>query len=134
MQKHKVKIVGIIFILTFLFVTSPLIIARAFRLALLPDKGKSFGCATCHTNPAGGGAKNKFGMDWERIAIPAGDKYTDVLANLDSDGDGFSNAEEFSADPVTKPWDPQSFPPQKPKAVTSRRKQFITWAKIKSQF
>ncbi len=129
MEKHKIKFFIVIF--AFLFIIPPFIIARAFRPDLLPDKGKSFGCATCHINPAGGGALNSFGNDYQRIAIPAGDKYTDALANIDSDKDGFTNAEEFSANPVTKPWDPQSFPPKKPNSINSKGKQYITWAKIK---
>ncbi|MGQ9610492.1 MAG: hypothetical protein ACUVWN_14425 [bacterium] len=130
MKKYNVIF---IFVFAFLFVIVPFIFARAFRLDLLPDKGKSFGCATCHINPAGGGALNAFGNDYQRIAIPAGDKYTDALANLDSDKDGFTNAEEFAANPVTKPWDANSFPPKKQNSVNAKNKQYTTWAKIKAK-
>lgn len=115
-----------------LAIIAPFLLARAFRLEKLPDGGKNFSCGTCHINPAGGGARNKFGADYERIAIPAGDKYTDDLAKLDSDGDGFTNTEEFSANPVTNPGDSNSHPPEKPKSITPKGKKYSNWGKIKS--
>lgn len=102
---------------------------RAFRIASLPDKGANFGCATCHTNPTGGGAKNSFGRDWEAIAIPKGDSYVPELASRDSDGDGFTNDEEFSAG--TNPGDPNSKPQKQ--AVTSKGKLPTFWGRIKSK-
>lgn len=113
-----------------LVLSSAAIWARAFRLDILPDKGKNFGCKTCHISPNGGGAKNPFGSDYERIAIPAGDKYTNALAKLDSDGDGWTNEQEFSAVPVTNPGDANSHPPT-PKAVVSKGKKYISWGSIK---
>jgi hypothetical protein len=89
-----------------LFVSIPLGSARPFRLGNLPDKGSHFGCGTCHVNPAGGGQRNPFGADYERIAIKAGDKYTKELGVMDSDKDGFSNDQEFDAG--TNPGDPTS--------------------------
>ncbi len=105
--------------------------ARAFRLDVLPDKGKNFGCKTCHISPNGGGTKNPFGIDYEKIAIPAGDKYTDALAKIDSDGDGWTNEQEFSANPVTNPGDANSHPPQTPKSVISKGKKYTIWGSIK---
>lgn len=70
---------------------------RPFRLGRLPDKGKNFGCGTCHVNPGGGGKTTSFGADYMKIAMAAGDKYTDDLGKLDSDGDGFTNDQEFDA-------------------------------------
>jgi hypothetical protein len=81
---------------------------RPFRMGMIPDKGKGFGCGTCHINPRGGGARNSFGYDYERIAIKAGEKYTGDLGSTDSDGDGVSNDQEFEA--VTHPGDPNSKP------------------------
>ena len=42
--------------------------------------------ATCHNDPAGGGAQNAFGKDYREIALPAGDRYTNELGQKDSDG------------------------------------------------
>jgi hypothetical protein len=86
----------------------PALSARPFRIAKLPDKGKNFGCATCHVNPNGGGKRNPFGRDYEKFGIAAGDMYSDHLAGLDSDGDGFTNDEEFAAG--TNPGDDKSKP------------------------
>ena len=100
---------------------------------MLPDKGVNFGCGTCHVNPAGGGPRNKFGQDFERIGIPAGDKYTDELAKLDSDEDGFTNQEEFDAKPPTRPGDANSHPEKKPKPslVKLKGKLITTWGRMK---
>ncbi len=74
----------------------------------IPDEGKNFGCLTCHTEAQGGKIRNPFGKDYERIAIPAGDKYVPELGILDSDKDGFTNNQEFEA--KTNPGDPNSKP------------------------
>ena len=82
--------------------------SRPFRIGKIPDKGKGFGCATCHINSRGGGSRNRFGSDYEKIAIKAGEKYTGDLGEKDSDGDGFTNDREFEA--RTHPGDPNSKP------------------------
>ena len=71
--------------------------ARPFRLVKLPDKGEKFSCGTCHVNPKGGGARNAFGQDYEKVGLKAGDKYTKKLGEMDSDKDGISNDQEFEA-------------------------------------
>lgn len=71
--------------------------ARPFRLGLLPDKGRHFGCGTCHVDPKGGGDRNPFGKDYGRIGIKAKETYTRALGDLDSDGDAFTNDQEFAA-------------------------------------
>ncbi|MBC8234290.1 hypothetical protein H8E77_32475, partial [bacterium] len=84
--------------------------ARGFRLEKLPDKGANWGCATCHVNPGGGGPRNAFGEDYEAIGLAAGDTYTAELGRKDSDGDGFTNDEEFNSVPPTEPWNADSHP------------------------
>ena len=90
------------------FSTGSDVSARSFRLSKLPDGGQNFSCAACHTNPRGGGARNPFGKDYQKIGIPAGDKYTQALGEMDSDGDGVANDPEFAAG--TNPGDPTSKP------------------------
>ena len=91
---------------------------KPFRLMKLPDQGKNFRCGTCHINPQGGGPRNPFGQDWETIAMKAGDQYTPELGKLDSDGDTFTNDEEFAAN--TNPGDPNS-KPEKPVTSTDQK-------------
>jgi hypothetical protein len=81
---------------------------RPFRLGKIPDRGKNFGCGTCHVNPRGGGQRNSFGYDYETISMKAGEKYTEDLGALDSDGDGFTNDQEFGMG--THPGDQKSKP------------------------
>lgn len=81
---------------------------RPFRMGRIPGKGAAMGCGVCHVNPNGGGKRNPFGKDYENIAVQAGEKYTEALAGKDSDGDGFTNDQEFNAN--THPGDPNSKP------------------------
>jgi hypothetical protein len=97
-------VISLIFSLAFFSSAS----SRPFRIGKIPDKGKGFGCATCHISSRGGGARNSFGSDYANIAIKAGEKYTADLGKKDSDGDGFTNDQEFEA--RTNPGDPNSKP------------------------
>lgn len=83
--------------ITFFFAPFSTALSKPFRMGRIPDKGKSFACGTCHINPGGGGARNSFGSDYEKIAIKAGDNYTEDLGKMDSDADGFDNDREFEA-------------------------------------
>jgi hypothetical protein len=103
-MKKSFIIIGLVTV-SILFIAS-IGTGRPFRVKIIPDKGKNFGCATCHINPLGGGQRNAFGNDYEKIAIKAGDKYTVELGELDSDKDGSSNDQEFDAG--TNPGDPNS--------------------------
>ncbi len=89
----------------FFLATIPVVSGLPFRTGKVPG---NFGCSTCHIDPKGGGKRNPFGQDYERIGIPAGEKYTEELGALDSDGDGFTNNEEFAAG--THPGNPNSRP------------------------
>jgi len=99
--------------LSLLFLMTSITLARPFRIAKTPDKGRNFGCATCHIDPNGGGERNPFGQDYEKFGLKAGDKYTEDLGGLDSDGDGCTNDEEFAAG--SHPGDPKSKPDAKSK-------------------
>jgi len=111
-EKFK-KRLGVCLIIGFLAAGIPFVDqgqanAKPFRMGVLPDKGAKFGCGTCHVNPAGGGPRNSFGQDYEKMGIKAGEKYTQDLAAMDSDKDGATNDQEFTAG--THPGDPASKP------------------------
>ena len=69
------------------------------------DLPSAFGgsCRVCHVSSSGGGRLNGFGDDFEENL-----NNIESIAKLDSDGDGFSNAEELKAG--TFPGDPDSKP------------------------
>ncbi|GAB1350251.1 hypothetical protein MASR1M107_24660 [Ignavibacteriales bacterium] len=99
--------------------------SRSFRVTQIPN-GSKFSCANCHVSAAGGDARNQFGQTVENGFLVNDDvMWGSALANLDSDGDGFSNGIELQ-DPtgawrtgqpnpgsladVTNPGDPNSKP------------------------
>ena len=87
---------------------TPDVSGKPFRLRRIPEGGKQFKCAICHANPKGGQPLSAFGNDWTTIALKAGDRYTEELGRMDSDGDGFTNNQEFDA--RTNPGDLHSRP------------------------
>jgi hypothetical protein len=107
-RKTIIALLAILVSLTLSLMLFSAVSARPFRMGRIPDKGKGFGCGTCHINPGGGGAKNSFGSDYEKMAIKAGDQYTGELGKTDSDGDGFDNDREFESG--THPGDVKSTP------------------------
>jgi len=80
--------------------------ARPYRLARVPKT--EFSCGVCHVSANGGGARTSFGEEYARIALRSGDTYTEGLGAKDSDGDGYTNDQEFKAG--THPGDPASKP------------------------
>ncbi|HOJ59778.1 MAG TPA: hypothetical protein PK878_05795 [bacterium] len=109
-----------------LLLTPDLGTARDFRVNLIPN-GTVYGCATCHTSPAGGGARNAFGQAVEALVAPGSTAafWSAALAAADADGDGASNGLELQdpagtwrpgdprpgdASKVTHPGDPNSKP------------------------
>ncbi len=119
------KLIRVAIVLSF-FLTTTILISREFRTSKIPN-GNKFACANCHINPSGGGARNSFGKAVEGLVSPGGfeDFWNENLANIDSDGDGFTNGQELQ-DPaglwrtgqpnpgdinlVTNPGDPNSKP------------------------
>ncbi len=107
-KRAKLSALATCLVITFSLGFFSIASSRPFRMGRIPDKGKNFGCGTCHINPRGGGARNSFGSDYEKIAIQAGEKYTGDLGKTDSDGDGYDNDREFEAG--TNPGDARSKP------------------------
>lgn len=97
-KKHSVRYmlaISICGILSLIMIA--VVSGRPNRLKKLPNNGENSGCSTCHIKPKGGGERNPFGKDYQKISMKAGYEYTAELGKLDSDGDGFTNDQEFEA-------------------------------------
>lgn len=119
--RSSLKVVSTLSILSLCALTPRGGQARSFRTAQFPH-GNTLRCASCHLNPSGGGALNGFGYD-SSLRLVGGNVDWPALCDLDSDEDGFTNAEELgdpdctwregdpsSAEAPTAPGDPNSFP------------------------
>ncbi|MDP8242709.1 MAG: CHRD domain-containing protein [Candidatus Hinthialibacter antarcticus] len=69
--------------------------ARPERPGLIPN-GSVFNCANCHISAGGGGPRTPFGEDvLTFLSSSSTNFWSPDLAELDSDGDGFTNGEEL---------------------------------------
>jgi hypothetical protein len=100
-----------------------LCISRPFRVNQIPN-GTKYMCLNCHQSVSGGDTRNPFGQTVEDN-LTNGNVRWDLIFNIDSDGDGYTNGQELQ-DPeglwatgqpnpgdknlVTKEWDPNSNP------------------------
>ena len=115
--------------------------ARSQRVGQLPN-GSTFGCANCHVNAGGGGARNAFGQAigsgfLNGSGAGASVNWNATIAAADADGDGVSNGTELG-DPdgdgtptagamITNPGDATSFPQvvNRPPTLASIDAQYV---------
>ncbi len=84
------KFIFILMIIIIITIAMIDIDARPPNRMKIPN-GMVFGCQTCHIKPTGGAPWNQFGLDFK-----ANDQKWDLtLGKKDSDGDGWTNAEEL---------------------------------------
>lgn len=93
-------------IITILIFAIHYICAAPEYLKVLPSANDSalmkygVSCGICHVNPFGGGVRNQFGNDFQNANL----LWSDTIASLDSDKDGYTNGEEL-CDPLGQ-WKP----------------------------
>jgi hypothetical protein len=80
----------------------PLAYSKPMYMAQVPPNFKDQ-CTLCHTSSSGMNGLNPFGADFA-----SSDHSIANINNIDSDRDGYSNAQELSAN--TYPGDPKSYP------------------------
>lgn len=83
-------------------------------------------CAVCHADPAGGGVVNPYGREIKTFLKTAANKAVTpevlhAIETKDSDGDGFTNLDEFKAD--TLPGDASSHPNTPPPGQVKQVKE-----------
>ena len=93
------------------------------RVTQIPN-GNKYQCSNCHVSPGGGGLRTPFG-ETVNDNLTNGKVRWDLIFNIDSDGDGFTNGQELldpegqwtfntpnpgNPNDVSKPWDPSSVP------------------------
>lgn len=100
MKRKEAPITALIILITVAAVL-PLAYSKPMYMAEVPQAFKDQ-CTLCHTSSSGMNGLNSFGADF----ADSGHSITNI-GNLDSDGDGYSNAKELSAG--TYPGDPRSY-------------------------
>jgi hypothetical protein len=103
MKTRRIKLVIVLMALGLIVLSSVATGLSGYR-SRLPDFGTNFSCETCHEE--GGSTLNEFGVDFQAN----GNHYDNTLGEKDSDDDGYSNDDEFSASPVTNPGNANSHP------------------------
>lgn len=104
----KIKIPLLIIMVIFISTFQLTAFVEEENMQKLPDSGVNFECKYCHLSKLGGKELNPFGEDFKDNNMT----YDDTLKRVDSDEDGFTNKEEFAAEPITNPGDSESFPDQ----------------------
>ncbi len=91
-MKKYIYIIAIFFV----SITTSLLVSQSFRVGQIPNGGIN-SCANCHVSAFGGGPRNSFGSKVEESFLNSQGNvvWNAQLANLDSDGDGFSNGIEL---------------------------------------
>ncbi len=105
---RKIKWIGGSGVALALVLLASTAMARPERVGQVPN-GFQRACRTCHNNPSGG-PRNTFGNDIEETMTEPGIRGVaqwELVFELDSDGDGFTNGQELG-DPegVWRPGDP----------------------------
>ncbi len=101
MKRKEVPITVLIILITIAAVL-PLAYSKPMYMAQVPQAFKDQ-CTLCHTSSSGMNGLNPFGADFANNGHSI-----QSIGNLDSDGDGYSNAQELAAG--TYPGDAKSFP------------------------
>jgi uncharacterized membrane protein len=108
LKRKKVLFLAIVFVISNLIAVASVQARPSYQPQIKPLEG----CGACHENQGGAGPMNVFGQDW----VNNGKDYKKIT-DIDSDNDGFTNAEEIAT---------KSFPGD----ATSTPKRSLPWVAI----